>query len=177
MILLVGPSASGKTEVGKYLETKYGFKKVITYTTRQKRQNEVEEVDYHFIGKEEFLLLIEKKYFFETINYNGNYYGTALKDVTKQNYLIVDPNGVESYKNSELFTVSFFLDTPRQIRFERMISRGDDLADAKRRIGLDDERFDYNKIKGIDYKIEIENKTVAEVTLEIIEKYKSALNN
>ena len=57
MILLVGASASGKTEVGKILLSKYGMKKAVTQTSRQIRPSEVDGVDYHFVSKEEFLRL------------------------------------------------------------------------------------------------------------------------
>ena len=55
MIILCGPSASGKTEVAKLLATKYNIQKAITNTTRPIRVNEVNHVDYHFTSKEEFL--------------------------------------------------------------------------------------------------------------------------
>ena len=55
MILLVGASASGKTEVAKLLKALYGIKKVITHTTRPIRKSEENDVDYHFVSKDEFL--------------------------------------------------------------------------------------------------------------------------
>ena len=39
MIILVGASASGKTEICKALCYKYGFKKFVTTTTREQRSN------------------------------------------------------------------------------------------------------------------------------------------
>ena len=35
MLILVGPSASGKTEIANILINDYHMKKVVTYTTRQ----------------------------------------------------------------------------------------------------------------------------------------------
>ena len=60
MIILYGPSACGKTEVAKLLASSYSIKKVITHTTRSKRVNEVNGVDYYFVTKEEFLSLKEQ---------------------------------------------------------------------------------------------------------------------
>ena len=51
MIILIGPSASGKTEIAQILEKNYNLKKVITHTTREKRINEKENVDYYFVSK------------------------------------------------------------------------------------------------------------------------------
>ncbi len=48
MIILVGASASGKTEVAKLLARKYGIRKVVTHSTRPLRSGEVNAVDYLF---------------------------------------------------------------------------------------------------------------------------------
>ena len=80
MIVLVGESASGKSSIQNELVKTYGYKKVITYTTRPKRDYETAGDDYHFISKEEFLQLKEADYFIETVCYNDWYYGTAKKD-------------------------------------------------------------------------------------------------
>ena len=72
MIILYGPSACGKTEVAKLLASSYSIKKVITHTTRSKRVNEVNGVDYYFVTKEEFLSLKEQGAFVETACYNFN---------------------------------------------------------------------------------------------------------
>ena len=57
MIILVGASASGKTEIAKILYKK-GYKKCVTTTTRQIRPSEVNGIDYHFITKEDFNKLL-----------------------------------------------------------------------------------------------------------------------
>ena len=58
MLILVGHSASGKTEIANELKRDYDMKKIITYTTRPIRVNEVNGIDYHFVTEEEFLKLI-----------------------------------------------------------------------------------------------------------------------
>jgi len=47
-IILLGPSGSGKGTIGKYLSSKYNYKKAISCTTRKPRLGEVDGVDYHF---------------------------------------------------------------------------------------------------------------------------------
>ena len=79
MLILIGPSASGKTEVAKLLAKKYNITKIVTYTTRTPRVNEVNGVDYNFVSVEEFAKLTEENFFVETTYYNSNYYGTAKK--------------------------------------------------------------------------------------------------
>ena len=52
MLILIGPSASGKTEVAKLLAKKYNITKIVTYTTRAPRINEINGVDYNFVSVE-----------------------------------------------------------------------------------------------------------------------------
>ena len=49
MLILIGPSASGKTEVAKLLMKNYHLEKLITCTTREKRLNEIDGKDYYLV--------------------------------------------------------------------------------------------------------------------------------
>ena len=60
MILLAGPSASGKTEIAKILMKDFGIRKVVTHTTRPPRIGEKDGVDYHFVTREEFEAAVNK---------------------------------------------------------------------------------------------------------------------
>ena len=142
MIVLVGPSASGKTEAAKLLYSIYGIKKVITHTTRPMRIGEKDDVDYHFVSKEEFLTLKEKNYFIETTLYNGNYYGTSKSEVSDNKVLIVDPNGVKSILSlNDPRIIIFRLNADSTTRFNRMIIRGDSIENIEQRISKDKDVF------------------------------------
>lgn len=52
LAILIGPSASGKTELAKMLESEYNFERVKTVTTRPKRGPEDDE--YEFLSHERF---------------------------------------------------------------------------------------------------------------------------
>ena len=99
MIVLVGASASGKTEVAKLLAEKYGIKKMITTTTRPMRINEINGRDYFFLSKEEFLKKQEEGCFVETTFYNNNFYGSNKDQINKNICIVVDPKGLEAYLN------------------------------------------------------------------------------
>ncbi|MBQ2494305.1 MAG: guanylate kinase, partial [Bacilli bacterium] len=71
MILLIGASASGKTEIAKALFRLHGIKKAVTHTSRPIRPSETPDVDYHFVTEEKFLRLKEEGEFVETTDYNG----------------------------------------------------------------------------------------------------------
>ena len=132
MLILVGHSESGKTEIANQLKTDYNMKKIITYTTRPKRINEVDGVDYHFVDQEKFLKLKEEGIFVETTCFNGFYYGSSKNDVKDDSVVILDPVGLEKLKNSNLDNiVAIFLNCDEEIRYKRMIARGDEEKLAK----------------------------------------------
>ena len=121
MIILVGPSATGKSVVAKKLYEKYNIKKVVTYTTRPMRVGEINDIDYHFISKEDFENKIRNNYFIETANYNNNYYGTAYEDISKDKVLIVEPNGANVYyEKLGKKIVIFYLQASEDERKKRM---------------------------------------------------------
>ena len=137
MIILVGRSASGKTYLGKLLE-KAGFKKIVTYTSREKRLNEVDKIDYNFISKTEFISKIQEGFFFEYVIYNDNYYGTSKQSVKDLNtYIILEVEGLSKYKRLEN-VVSFYITCPKDILIKRMINRHDQENEILKRIAKDD---------------------------------------
>ncbi len=177
MILLTGPSASGKTEIAKVLNKLYGIKKVITHTTRQIRINEKRDIDYHFVTKEEFLKLKENDYFVETTFYNNNYYGTSKIELGKDKILIVDPNGKDTFVNlHDKDIIIFYLRASNEIRRKRMIERGDALDSIEQRLKKDRTWFNKDSEANCDFIIENEDKTLIEIAKEIYEKYLSKIN-
>ena len=97
MIILIGASASGKTEIAKCLASQYGIKKVITHTTRPMRVNEKQDVDYHFVSEEAFLQMQKTNRFVETTFYNGNHYGSSKDEIGLDKCIVLDPEGLKSF--------------------------------------------------------------------------------
>ena len=83
LVLIVGPSGSGKGTVIKELKEKYSdFVYPISYTTRAKRSGEEDGEVYHFVSKDEFEAMIERDEFLEyAVVHSDNYYGTSKKDI------------------------------------------------------------------------------------------------
>ncbi|MCR5741731.1 MAG: AAA family ATPase [Gammaproteobacteria bacterium] len=176
MIILLGASASGKTEVAKLLVKKYSYKKVITYTTRPIRSKEVDGIDYHFKSVNEFKKLLDQDFFFEYVNYNGNFYGTAKEDINDKSVLIVEPNGFKSYANSSLKNiVSFHLSSDEEHRIQRMIERGDETEKINSRIVNDRISFKDENIEGVDFTLNSNDLTIEELADEIEAIYKEKI--
>ena len=145
MIILVGASASGKTEIAKILY-KNGYKKCVTTTTRQIRPSEVNGVDYHFIKKEEFNKLLLEHAFLEITQYQNNLYGLQKKDIISDGVAILDPNGannVISAMGKDVFVV--FIKSSKQKRKERMLKRKDTVESIKNRLKNDNKTFKTKK--------------------------------
>lgn len=176
MILLIGPSASGKTEISKLLGLRYGISKAVTHTTRAPREGEVYGVDYYFVQEEEFLQLEKKGFFVETTLYNGNHYGCSKGEIADDKVVVVDPNGLKSFlalKDPSI--VSFFLNASEETRKKRMEGRKDKPEDIEKRILNDREAFSLDKVQGIDYFIDTDKKTMESLVKEIYEDYLSKL--
>lgn len=143
MIVLVGESASGKSSIEKYLVENYEYDKVVSYTTRQPRANEVDGVDYHFISVGKFLNLKEQGFFAETAVYNNWYYGTAKKDCTDDKIAVLTPHGLRQISKVDGINVtSFYINVPRRDRLIKILQRGDDIEEAYRRSLSDVGQFD-----------------------------------
>ena len=76
LIVISGPSASGKGTVNEYVLQDERFEYSVSATTRAPRENEVDGKNYHFITREAFEALIAEDGVIEYTSYCGNYYGT-----------------------------------------------------------------------------------------------------
>ncbi len=143
MIVLVGESASGKSSIERNLVKFFGFHKIVSYTTRNPRDGEVNGVDYHFITKSEFRRLKEQGFFAETAVYNGWYYGTAKQDCTNDKIVVLTPHGLRQIKKlNDIDVLSFYINVPRRDRLIKILERGDDIEEAYRRSLSDVGQFD-----------------------------------
>lgn len=170
MIVLVGESASGKSSIEKYFVDNYGYNKIISYTTRQPRQGEIDGVDYHFITKSQFRRLKEQDFFAETAFYNDWYYGVAKKDCTNDKVAVLTPHGLRQVsKIKDINIISFYINVPRRDRLIKILQRGDNIEESYRRNLSDVGMFD-----GIEDEVDFVvnnsgyHKSIAEMSKEIL---------
>lgn len=178
MIILIGPSASGKTEIAKILISSFGFKKFVTTTTREMRKGEINNVDYHFISKERFEEYKEQNLFIETVCYGKNYYGTYKAEIDNNKVLIVEPTGLQEFlKLNDPSIISFYIDCDEDLRKSRMINRGDKIEDVEARIQLDRSHFGKRYFSQVDFVIEnTAETTLQELALKINSLYINKIN-
>ena len=151
MIIIIGESASGKSTVADFLEKQYQYKKIITYTTRPKREYEKDGVDYHFLTDSQFNELNERDFFAETAIYNNWKYGSAKKDYLRNNSIaVLTPKGLRQIRQNGLKNIySVYLTVPRRDRLIACLNRGDDIEEAYRRSLSDVGQFD-----GVDREVD-----------------------
>jgi len=141
-LIICGPTASGKTLLRKRFEDK-GFQCDVSYTSREQRPGEVNGVHYHFVRKKQFEILIAGGFFYEWVEYDGNYYGTGLKEWNELPLFIMETDGIKHIKPEDrksCFVI--FLDIHRINRQERMMfERGWNQEEIVKRTETDYQKF------------------------------------
>ena len=103
LILLVGPTCSGKTTLEKKLN-KLGVPSVISYTTRAQRTGEVDGVDYYFVSQDQAKAFDEAGLTIQKVEFSGYAYGStvgALNEAFRNSELavmVVEPTGVTQFQ-------------------------------------------------------------------------------
>ena len=127
IIVLLGASGSGKSTLEHELATHHGFKKIISYTTRQPRDNEENGKDYWFVDNDTFREIMSRDLFAEHDEYSQNrLYGILKSDYVDGNKVVVlTPNGLRQLKkncpNEDILTV--LVEASLGTRVKRYIDR------------------------------------------------------
>lgn len=184
IIAIVGASGSGKSTVEQELSSKYGYQKIISYTTRKQRDGEVNGRDYHFVDVETFNETLDRKLFAEHEEYSQNrYYGTLKSDYVsaKDKVAVLTPNGLRQLKRNcpDEPILSVLVETNLGTRIKRYIDRcGVDKFnfDDKNEIAARVER-DFGMFCGVKEEVDLvvfnnEGTDISELTNAIYEKSK-----
>jgi guanylate kinase len=132
MIILSSPSGAGKTTLVSLLSKLDNYVVSVSHTTRQPRQNEIQNKDYYFVEKNEFKRLINNQEFLEYAKVFDNFYGTTRTPVIDnlnkgKNVLFdIDWQGADQIKNKKLDykLITFFILPPsKEVLFERLSNR------------------------------------------------------
>lgn len=179
MVIIIGRSGSGKTSVVNELVKNYGYNQLITDTTRPKRPEEKNGIDYNFKTQEEFDKLKDEDYYAESVTYNASFgkcsYGSQksyYENPNKNSIIILNPIGFYKIKNNEKLNkdnlTSIYLKVlDDDLLLTRLVNRDDDPEEIKRRWAADSKDF-ADIEKNVDYIIEIKKgKTIKDIAKEI----------
>lgn len=85
LFVISAASGAGKTTLVKsVLQHVSGIEVSVSHTTRAAREGEVDGVDYHFVDKEAFQVMVDAGEFIESATVFGNMYGTSQKHLQEQ---------------------------------------------------------------------------------------------
>ena len=140
LFIVSAPSGAGKTtlvqEVIARLRASHGIERVITYTTKQPRHQEVHGVDYHFVSESHFKQLLTEEFFVEHSCAYGAYYGfpqTVLDQVEAGSSFIaiLDRAGAAAVRAKKQDAVLIWISPPSKEALEqRLARRGQDTEDT-----------------------------------------------
>lgn len=164
LFVLLSESSGGKDTLLNMIVKNEFLKPVISTTTRKMRSNEEQDREYHFVTKEEFMLMEAKDEFLETTSYlipsEGIVkYGLAKKDVvlSKSSYVVIlNPIGLQQVEEQlgKENVVSIYIHRNDKDRFISYLNR----EEKEFSLILEDayERFkkDLNDFTGIETKVD-----------------------
>jgi guanylate kinase len=156
MLVLSSPSGAGKTTISRKLLDRNGnLTMSISCTTRPKRPGEVAGVDYHFVAREDFNLMVNRGEMLEYAKVFDHYYGTPRKPAIEaleagQDVLFdIDWQGtqqLEETARADLVTV--FVLPPSTVELERRLktrAQDSDEVIARRMAEAADEMTHYQE--------------------------------
>jgi guanylate kinase len=136
LIIFSAPSGAGKTTIVHYILSKIPeLEFSISATTRELRGQEVNDKDYYFISKEEFLHKVAKHEFveFEEV-YSGTFYGTLRSEIQRiwnsGKHVVFDidvEGGLRLKKKYGEHALAIFVQPPSlEVLVQRLAARGTD---------------------------------------------------
>lgn len=127
VIALVGPAGCGKDTILKeVLKISNDFNKVISYTSRPKRDNEEEGKDYYYVDTSDFITMFTNNTIVELAEFNNWFYGTNLPCYRKDkiNIGIYDPTRLEILlSNTNMEVTAIYIETLDKLRLIRQLQR------------------------------------------------------
>lgn len=119
MILIAAPSGAGKNSfMQRALQDFPQLKDIVTYTTRARREGEVDGQDYHFISEEDFKSKIADNFFVEWSPVHDSHYGTSRKSLGQAwaegrvAIMDIDVQGVDKFMKIFTDAISIFILPP-----------------------------------------------------------------
>jgi guanylate kinase len=174
LIVVSGPSGVGKdAALRRMSEMKCPFHFLVTNTTRPKRDNEVDGVDYHFITKEQFTEMEQRGEFLERAVVYGYDYGNSRSEVRAalargQDVIMrIDVQGAATIKKIVPDAVFVFLLPPSMEALETRLRRRRTEPEEYLQIRLHAARLEMNEAEKFDYLIVNEDDALDETAQAI----------
>lgn len=150
IFVIVGKSGSGKSTLAESICKRMNISNVVMTTTRPKRPNEIDGVDYHFISDDEFKSMADMNEFVQHTSFRDWNYGVekkALDNCSSKNIIMVlSPKGLVSLNygisKDEYKIIPVYVSCSDKTRLRRGLDRDSDVKELIRRFGADNEDFE-----------------------------------
>lgn len=158
LVVLSGPSGVGKDATLQLMkEQDASFHFVVTATTRPKRPNEIDGVDYHFISMSEFAEMIEKQELLEYAMVYGDYKGIPKKHVRqalasgKDVIMRIDVQGAATIRRLIPNAVTIFLTSESEEELVRRLQERKTEEPGKLKMRIATAREELRRVVEFDY--------------------------
>ena len=173
IVVLVGPSGSGKSKLAKKLiQSNPKFEKLKSYTTADPTAVYLNDW-YNYISKEDFIKLQEQGAFFESTMYAGHGYGSKKEDVDKilkEGKVVIatmDICGAMTLKSHYDNVITIYLKKNRkELLTSILMKKCSDEEKVNRLISIDDERRNEDIC---DYSVSVTNTDYQDAFNKILE--------
>lgn len=160
LIVISGPSGVGKdTVLQRMKERNLPFHYVVTATTRPKRPNETDGVDYFFVSEEEFQRMIDEGELMEHALVYDEHKGIPKKQVRealdsgKDVVVRVDVQGAGTIRQLEPNAILVFLTTTDEDELINRLKSRRTESPEKLNLRIETARQEYKRIDEFDYKV------------------------
>lgn len=151
LIALFGESGTGKDTIQKWLVNKFDYiNGLVSYTTRPRRKNETDGIDYCFIDEAFFKDLISQNKLLEYTMFNNWYYGTPSMDLRRDaiNVGVFNITGINNIKLAFRDTIDVLpvkIEAGQKTRLIRTLNRegNPNCSEICRRFLADEQDFKY----------------------------------
>jgi len=150
IFVIVGKSGSGKSTLAEGICKRLNISNVVMTTTRPKRINEIDGVDYRFIDDDEFKAMADIGEFIQYTSFRDWNYGVekkALDNCSSKNIVMVlSPKGLialtHGISKEEYKIIPVYVSCSDRTRLKRGLDRDSDVKELIRRFGADNEDFE-----------------------------------
>ncbi len=158
LLCVLGRTASGKDTLVDKLCERMGLSQIISYTTRERRDN---EGDTHiFVTREDYDKMKSDGKIAAYTEIAGNLYWTTIDQLYEHDVYIIDPSGVDVLKKlnlSNLRLVTIYINTPDEIREDRAFHLRKDDKEKFRVRNLSERNQFRNMLKDANFDYAVSN--------------------